>query len=232
MVSTNDALAGRDCAAVMTIPDQEGQDPLHPMRAEGAAKSEEAAVQRALVEAQQQIRQFLQRRLHDRDEADEVLQRFSLRALERAPQLRDVRRVRGWLGRILATTIVDHQREVGRRRRREIVVDQAEIENYPVDVELDAAICGCLYRILPTLKPEYADVIWRADILGEARDRLAASLGTSLNNITVRLHRGRQALRKRLDEMCRTCPIHGSLDCDCEKGEQIRKASTNARPSR
>src|SRR3546814_7080285 len=77
--------------------------------------------------------------------------------------------------------------------------------------------CKCLYRLLPTLKAEYADVIWRADSLGEPRCRLAASLGTSLNNVTGRLHRGRKALRMRLEEMCRTCSTHGFLDCRCDE---------------
>ncbi|KNY11038.1 RNA polymerase sigma-70 factor [Shinella sp. SUS2] len=193
-------------------------------KSDDAAKPLDAAVQRALVEAREEMLVFLQRRLRNRDDAEEVLQRFSLRALERASQLRDIRTVRGWLGRILATTLVDHQRNLSRRRRRETPVDDAEIESEPVDAELDAAVCNCLYRLLPTLKPEYSDIVWRADILGEPRDRLAASLGTSLNNVAVRLHRGRQALRKRLEEMCRTCPIHGFLDCHCEKAEKIRKA--------
>lgn len=195
-----------------------------------AVKPYDAAVQRALVEAREELLQFLSMRLRDRDEAEEVLQAFSVRALERAAQLRDVRTVRGWLGRVLATTIVDYQRRATRRRRREVDVDQESLDNHPVDPdpELDAAVCNCLYRLLPTLKPEYSDIVWRADILGEPRDRLATSLGTSLNNVTVRLHRGRQALRKRLEEMCRTCPVHGFLDCHCEKGEQIRAAHAAA----
>ncbi len=53
--------------------------------------------------------------------------------------------VRGWPGRILATTIVDHLREVERRHRREIVFDGAENESDPVDAGLDAAVCNCLY---------------------------------------------------------------------------------------
>ncbi len=192
-------------------------------RADDAIKTHDTAVQRALVEARQEILQFLQQRLRNRDEAEEVLQRFSVRALERASQLRDVQTMRGWLGRILATTIIDYQRSANRRRRREIQVDQGELDGLPADAELDAAICNCLYRLLPTLKPEYADIVWRADILGEPRDRLAASLGTSLNNVTVRLHRGRQALRRRLEEMCLTCPVHGFLDCHCETAEKISK---------
>lgn len=214
---------------VVTDNQQEREHGARGDKADQTTEPYDSAVQRALVEAQQQILQFLQHRLGDHDAADEVLQRFSLRALEKASQLHDVRMVRGWLGRILATTIVDHQRETAKRRRREIVIDQTEVENHPVDEELDAAICNCLYRILPTLKAEYADIIWRADILGEPRDRLAASLGTSLNNVTVRLHRGRQAMRKRLEEMCRTCPVHGFLDCHCEKAEQFRKAFAEAK---
>jgi RNA polymerase sigma-70 factor (ECF subfamily) len=103
-------------------------------------------------------------------------------------------------------------------------LDSAALENRAADPDLDSAICNCLYRLLPTLKPEYADIIRRADILGETRDGLAEALGISQNNLTVRLHRGRQALRKRLEEMCRTCPIHGFLDCACERGEKIKVA--------
>src|SRR3546814_20279310 len=88
--------------------------------------------------------------------------------------LRDVQTVRGWFGRILATTIVDHQRALARRPRREAAADSVDIEALPADpdAEIDATVCNCLYRLLPTLKAEYADVIWQADILGDPRDRL------------------------------------------------------------
>jgi RNA polymerase sigma-70 factor (ECF subfamily) len=190
-----------------------------------AVKATDAAVRRALVESRQELLAFLRRRLGSPEEAEEVLQRFSLRALERASDLRDVRTVRGWLGRILASTIVDHQRRAIRRRKRELALEQIDIESLAVepDVELDGAVCNCLYKLLPTLNPDYADVIWRADILGEPRDRIAASLGTTLNNVTVRIHRGRQALKKRLEEMCLTCPVHGFLDCRCDEAQHIRQ---------
>jgi RNA polymerase sigma-70 factor (ECF subfamily) len=190
-----------------------------------AAKAADAAVRRALVESRRDLLAFLRRRLGNHEEADEVLQRFSLRAIERAFDLNDVRTVRGWLGRVLASTIVDHQRDAIRRRRREIATDHADIESIAVepDVEIDGVVCNCLYKLLPTLKPEYADVIWRADILGEPRDRISASLGTTLNNVTVRIHRGRQTLKKRLEEMCLTCPVHGFLDCRCDDAERVRR---------
>jgi len=190
-----------------------------------AAKATDAAVRRALVESRQDLLAFLRRRLDSREEAEDALQRFSLRALERAADLRDIRTLRGWLGRILASTIADQQRRAIRKRRREVAMELTDTESLAVesDVELDGAICNCLYKLLPTLKPDFAEVLWRADILGEPRDRIAASLGTTLNNVTVRIHRGRQALKKRLEEMCLTCPVHGFLDCRCDEAERIRQ---------
>lgn len=101
---------------------------------------------KALVEARQGILAFLQRRLRNRDEAEEVFQRFSLRALERASQLRDVLTVRGWLGRILATTIADHQRSLIRKRQREVETDPSTIENHSADPELEAGSQGSCSR--------------------------------------------------------------------------------------
>ncbi len=191
----------------------------------GAAKTSDAAVRRELVESHRQFLSFLVRRLPDRDAAEEVLQAFMARALERAPDLKEVLSVRGWLARVLATTIVDHHRRVGRRARRETATDPSDLEELPIeaDPEIERAVCFCLYRILPTLKPDYADVIWRIDLLDEPRDRVAVGLGVTLGALNVRLHRGRRALKSRLEAICLTCPEHGFLDCRCEEGEKIRK---------
>jgi DNA-directed RNA polymerase specialized sigma24 family protein len=55
-----------------------------------AAKPADAAVRQALIEGHRDILAFLHRRLGNREEAQEVLQRFVVRALERASDLRDV----------------------------------------------------------------------------------------------------------------------------------------------
>lgn len=188
----------------------------------------DTAVRRALVESHRDLAAFLRRRLGNPDEAEEVLQRFMVRALSREHDLREVSSVRGWLGRVLATTIVDYQRGLGARRRREHLVDPVELANnvealIEPDPEIDDAVCHCLYTLLPTLRPDYAQVIWRADLLGEPRDRLAVSLGTTVNNIAVRLHRARQALRLRLEQMCRTCVVHGFLNCGCDADRSVAR---------
>jgi RNA polymerase sigma factor (sigma-70 family) len=202
--------------------EDENRDPQEAAEGSGAAaRPADAAVRRALVEGRRDLLSYLIRRVGNADDAQEVLQRFVSRALERSNDLRDVRTVRGWLARVLATTVADWQRMRVMSRRREVPLDETNAATLASasEAEADEAVCNCLYKILPTLKPEYAEVIWRADLLREPRDRIAVSLGTTVNNVTVRLHRGRQALKKRLEETCLGCPEHGFLDCSCEPGD-------------
>ena len=187
----------------------------------------ESAVRRELAQSHRQLRAFLQRRLGDPHEADEVLQSFAVKALARSWSLRDVKSVRGWLGRILATTLIDHQRSASVRRRRHAVQDDPRAGELTAPAaEIDEAVCDCLHSLLPTLKPEYAEAIRRLDIAGEPRDRVAAELGTTPNNLGVRLHRARKALQRRLEAMCLTCPEHGYFNCSCE--EERRRAEMRA----
>jgi RNA polymerase sigma-70 factor (ECF subfamily) len=193
-------------------------------RRDTAAKDADIAVRRSLVEGRQHILNFLRRRLGDAEAAEDVLQTFMLRAIDRSEQLRDVRAVRGWLGQLLASSIADYGRKLARHRQREVVMAPTDLDSVQdgFDEELDEAICNCLYKLLPTIKPEYADVIWRVDLQEQPREAVAKDLGITLNNLTVRLHRGRQALKTRLEQMCLTCPVHGFLNCDCDAAEKVR----------
>lgn len=199
-------------------------------RQKGAVLVADAAVRRSLIEGRRIVIAFLTRRV-GADEAEEVFQRFAVRALERAEDLRDIRSLHPWLSRILMSTTADHLRHRGRRRQRERPASESELESVGglMDPEANEAVCVCLYKILPTLRPAYAEIIWRVDLLGEPRERTAASLGIGLANLNVRLHRGRLALRRRLEEMCLTCPVHGFLDCQCEEAERVRKLHVTER---
>lgn len=193
----------------------------------------DAAVRRSLIEGRHTIIAFLTRRVGAED-AEEVFQRFAVRTLESSESLRDIRTLRTWLSRILTSTLVDHMRQRGRRQRREQLASESELESVGgfSDPEGTETVCACLYKVLPTLRPAYAAVVWRVDLLGEPRERTAASLGTTLGNVNVRLHRGRLALRQRLEEMCLTCPVHGFLDCQCDEAERARGLHEGERSGR
>ena len=195
-----------------------------------SAHSPDAVVRQELATAHRELRAFLRRRLGDAGEADEVLQTFAVKALSSSWSLRDVASVRAWLGRILATTLVDHYRRRAAVRRVQAPEDAADLDRLAASGnELDGAICECLHALLPTLRPAYAEAIRRLDILGEPRDGVATELGVSVNSLTVRLHRARKATRDGLEAMCLTCPEHGYFNCRCEQERRRAEVRVRAR---
>jgi RNA polymerase sigma-70 factor (ECF subfamily) len=168
-----------------------------------------------LLESRERIVAWVRARVGEADVADDVVQEASLRALRAAPELRDVARLPAWFHAILLHTLTDLHR---RSRRAERLADAlgaepADDEPGPADV---AELCRCFEPLLPTLKPEYAEVL-AAELRAEDPAATAARLGITPNNLKVRRHRAREALRARLEESCRTCARHGCLDCSCAR---------------
>lgn len=182
------------------------------------------AVHAVMVEIHQDLLRFLTRRLGNEDEAADVLHDFYVKVLSRIGDVRETEKLRAWMRRVLETTLIDYYRAQGTRRQSEKeyhYLESVRLTGEGKD-DLDLIVCMCLYKLLPTLKSEYADVLWRADLIGESRESIVRALGITESNLRVRLHRARQALRQRLEETCRTCPIHGYMDCDCDYGAHLR----------
>ncbi|MBC9881737.1 sigma-70 family RNA polymerase sigma factor, partial [Bradyrhizobium sp. INPA01-394B] len=160
---------------------------------------------------------YLQRRFGAKAEAEEVLQAFMLRALERSRDIRDADSVRGWLSRVLATTIADFHRQISKSKTREMPFPHELNDRLAADqdVAADAVVCECLHTHLSLLKPEHAEVIRRVDLGGEPREVVAADLGVTVNNLTVRLHRARHALKQRLERTCVVCLEESFWECRC-----------------
>ncbi len=194
-----------------------------------ATTTNASAVRAALSQSHAQLRSYLQRRLGNSEEASDVTQTFMLRAMDRAEDLRDVRTVRGWLSRLLATSLADHQRGAARRRQREAVMNPDYFDDSPAaEAELQAAICACLHELIAMIKPDDADLIRRIDLNEEPRAAVATDLGLTPATLAVRLHLARKALKQRLVEMCLTCPEHGFMDCGCDtarRAELLRAAA-------
>lgn len=156
---------------------------------------------------------FLERRVRDRDVAEELLQQAFVRAAERGHTLRAQDSATAWFYRLLRNAIVDHQRRRGSEQR---AVEAAAREPTDVDDELFDTVCQCVRVLLGTLKPEYAEMVRRVDLEGVSVAELAREKGLSPNNAGVRLHRARKALHRQLVASCGTCATHGCRDCTCK----------------
>lgn len=155
-------------------------------------------IEREIVEALPFYRRLAQFRLRSQSDAEDVAQAFALKALARAGQLRDPLAVRGWLRRIFETSLVDHCRASGRRTRREASFDLQLHDRVEQTDRSDPAPSDpgqVVARLLPRLKLEYAQIVREMDLLDRPRSEVAYELGITVNNLNVRLHRARAALR-------------------------------------
>lgn len=144
------------------------------------------------------------------DDLDDVLQAAALRAVERAATLRDPDRALPWLYRIHRNTIVDlwRQRASQERLREREVAPDAHLD--VVDTS-----CDCSIVQARRMRPAYASVLALVDAGDATLSEAAEVLGITVNNVTVRLHRARKALRKALRDHCGVENVRDCFGCRC-----------------
>lgn len=172
-----------------------------------------------LVGQHKKFRAFLARRVESDEVAEDLLQLSLRKALETPARVQEEASVVAWFYAILRNVLVDFYRA----RARESDANEAylqeltllEEDHAKARHELEATVCECMKGLLPTLKPEYTAILERVDLQGRSIREVAKDLGVTENNLTVRLHRARRALRRSLERACGTCTEHGCLDCTC-----------------
>ena len=174
-----------------------------------------------LIKNREKFNSFLSRRLGNESVAEEILQQSLLKAMENASSVENKESVVPWFYKILRNALVDHYRAAATDMKKKDNL-LAELETTKIDRELPIdelgkAICQCFEGLLPTLKPEYSDLIRRIDLGGQSPASVAEVLNITPSNLWVRLHRARQALRKSLERTCGACSKHSCLDCSCHE---------------
>lgn len=166
-----------------------------------------------LAQSREQFLAFVRRRIADPELAEDVLQTSLTKAVQHFDSLKDSDNLVPWFYSILRNAITDAY------RTRAGATEVALPETFDVADESTAHLeaCQCFYTLLPLLKPEYAEVISALDLRNESASATAERLGVTANNLKVRHHRARQALRRQLEYTCRVCAQHHCLDCTCRE---------------
>ncbi len=174
-----------------------------------------------LVKGHREFLAFLERRVESRAVAEDILQTAFTRGLERGGDVQD-EKVVAWFYRVLRNAVIDYYRQRSTAARAMESWGREFPDVQEPEAELHQEICRCVSGLLETLKPEYREALRIVD-LGEGKLKdLAQQSGITAENAAVRVHRARAALRRRIEQACGTCSVHGGLDCSCEasSGEQ------------
>lgn len=188
-----------------------------------AARGLDPAVVERLLANRGAFLGFLRKRLQSDEAAEDLLQNGLLKAVRAGGALADDESAVAWFYRILRNALTDHYRSRAVEERREESfrtdpVALGEGEHPAPDDDLHREVCACMDRLIPALKPEYGDLLRRIDLEGATPLRIAQDLGITVNNLQVRLHRSRQALKRSLELSCGACTRHGCLECSCGEG--------------
>jgi RNA polymerase sigma-70 factor (ECF subfamily) len=143
-------------------------------------------IERLYREHRAQLVRLVERELHDHDDAEDVVQTAFLdaqRALERGTIPRNPR---AWLAAIALNA-------AHRLRRRHVKAEP--LEEYAVQ---EASAMPEIRDALAGLSREQCAAVLYRDVLGLSYGETAEQMGTSVNAVTMLLHRGRQRLRQTL----------------------------------
>ncbi len=172
-------------------------------------------VVKVLVAQHRTFLTFIERRVESRAVAEEILQNAFVKSIEKRDQLKSDESAVAWFYRLLRNAVIDHYR---RRDAQSRSLQKHGVEvslSEQIQPEAEATICACINELIGTLKFEYEQLLRAVDLEGKSVTDAARELGITANNASVRLHRARGQLKKRLEAACGTCAEHGCLDCSC-----------------
>jgi len=159
----------------------------------------------ALVRAHSgRVYRLLARMLGDAAAAEDVAQETFVRAWRALPGFRGEALFATWLFRIATN---EANRFLAREaRRHELPFDDAVVE--VVDLSADPAgeaeqaeLAARLEQLLAELPARYRVAVVLRDVEGLTNEEAAGVLGLNVRNFKSRLHRGRMAIRQRLEQL-------------------------------
>jgi RNA polymerase sigma-70 factor (ECF subfamily) len=169
-----------------------------------------------LLENHRAFLKYLERRVGERDLAEDILQDAFSKVVDRPEQAPTDEGVVPWFYRTLRNAAIDQFRRRGTASKAiEAFGRELETQATP-EPEMEAEICACVSRLAGTLKPEYAEALQAIDVNGTPVKAFAEQRGLTASNAGVRVFRAREALKKRVTESCGTCAEHGCRNCTCQ----------------
>jgi RNA polymerase sigma-70 factor, ECF subfamily len=159
------------------------------------------------------LRAFIVKRVADEAEVDDILQEVFLRMHRGIDGLKDPRRVVSWVYQITRHAIVDHYRAPERRRElpaglaadieatgtaptTSVVLESGDSDEHR------AELAGCLRPMIDQLAKDYREALMLVELEGLTQQAAAKRIGLSLSGMKSRVQRGRQQLKRKLDECC------------------------------
>ena len=140
------------------------------------------------------------------EDADEVAQETLLKVFQNFDQLREPEHVRSWVFRIARNVCLMQRRKSVFAPTVELALDDLPLTDeseQPDERLLQAELRAVVERIVLELPASYRSVVLLRDLEGLSTEDTAQVLDLGIDVVKTRLHRGRAAMRQKLD-----CYVH------------------------
>lgn len=157
------------------------------------------------------IYRYILRLVGDAQHADDLTQETFLRVHRRLAELKDAAALEAWLYRIATNICYDYFRSREQRQPTLPLSSLAEDDNSLIADEValrsdqmleQSDMSDCVLRFLTELPDAQREVILLHDLHGLSNPAIAETLGLSLDNVKIRLHRARARLKTALSAGC------------------------------
>ncbi len=151
------------------------------------------------------LKRFLQSRVSNPADVDELLQDILLKSYRSLATLDSQDSIKSWVFQIAHNVIVDFYRKKGKANN--IKADDLWYEEESPDIKQD--LIGCIAPFINGLPADMAELLTEIDLNNVKQKDYAASKGISYSTLKSRVQKGRAQLRSLFEDCC-----HLSLDKD------------------
>lgn len=144
------------------------------------------------------LRRFIQSRVDDRDNAEDILQEVYLKIHNNIYSVRDGDRLISWIYQIARNAIIDQYR----RSHPESELKEDLIAHQPGEMDVYTELASSLQGMLNCLPDSYREALELADLQGMKQKEVAKRLGLSLSGVKSRVQRARQKLKQAFLDCC------------------------------
>ncbi len=151
------------------------------------------------------VRRFILALVRDEWTADDLAQETFIRVRSNLDTLEDASKLAPWIFRIARNLCLDHFRGLKKISLNECGIEDAKdaFKESIVQKKLEQhEMSLCVQGVVRLLPEPYQSVITLFDVAELSHREIAEVLGTTVENVKVRLHRGRKKLKELFQQKC------------------------------
>lgn len=143
---------------------------------------------------------FIKGKVSSAADAEDIYQDVVYKIITKSGQLSKAASMKSWLFTIAKNQIIDYYRVRKNKTQLELVSDMAFAEEAPTNSY--GGLEGCLSGFIEVLPEDYRQVIQLSEIEGKSQKEVAESLGLNYVTLRSKVQRGRERIKKMIQEAC------------------------------